>query len=113
MALTWTNPAGELPRRVVGDEYEIQKIVAFDSSYPTGGEAFTVADLGFKVLPRWIEIETSAGYIFKIDRTNLKVIAYMGDNNNASDGPLIEVANTTDLSAVTGVRVLSRGKYAL
>lgn len=111
MALTFANATGEPYARAVGDEYETQKTVAFDSSYQTGGEPFTAADLGFAVLPRWIDVQSRSGYVFQVDRTNLKIIAYYGDNNNASDGPLIEVPNTTDLSSITGVLVLSRGKY--
>lgn len=35
-----------------------------------------------------------------------KLVAYMGDNNNASDGPLIQVADTTDLSSIVcGIQV--------
>ena len=71
----------------------------------------TAADLGFSVAPRSVVFEPKEGYVFVYDYSNSKVLAYMGDNNNASDGPLIEVANTTDLSAVTGVRVVSRGKH--
>lgn len=111
MALTIANTTTGLYAQAVGDEYETYKTVAFDSSYPTGGEPLTAADLGFSVAPRDVRIEPKGGYVFEYDRTNSKVLAYYGDNNNASDGPLIEVPNTTDLSAITGVKVIARGKH--
>lgn len=84
--------------------------ITFDSSYPTGGESLTRQDLGMDsevlmVLPQLGD----TGYVVLYDRTNSKLMAYMGDNNNASDGPLIEVANTTDLSTLD-VRLLVIGR---
>ena len=80
--------------------------ITFDSSYPTGGEAVTVAQLGLTLLEN-LQVQpglgsTTTAYVPAWDRskTSPKVQAFMGDNNNASDGPLIEVANTTDLSAL-------------
>lgn len=84
---------------------------AFDSSYPTGGEALAAADI-VNQFPGGVEqitIENAGGYIFKWDRANAKILAYFGDNDNASDGPLIEIANTTDLSALTAVPFVARG----
>lgn len=74
--------------------------VTFDSSYPTGGESLTAAQLGLNKVTVVIPL-TASGYVGEYDLTNSKLKAFYGDNNNASDGPLVEVANTTDLSAVT------------
>lgn len=74
--------------------------VAFDSSYPTGGESLTAANLGLAGIVH-VQAGSAGGYVFEYDHTNKKLKAFMGDNNNAADGPLIEVADTTDLSAVT------------
>lgn len=95
MALTVTSidktKAGRLRLNIVK--------VTFDSSYPTGGEALTAAQLGLNKVVH-VAPAPASGYVGEYDLTNSKLKAYYGDNNNASDGPLIEVPNTTDLSAV-------------
>lgn len=87
--------------------YEID----FDSSYPTGGEAWDLS-ADFSVIKGAV-FETEDGYIFKITSKNdpsaSKVLAYWGDNNNAADGPLVEAADTTDLSAAVKIGVLVWG----
>lgn len=106
MALTVTTPVAE----PLGLACHFRK-VAFDSSYPTGGEALTAADLGFEdaAANLIVHVPMKSGYMFEYDGTNAKIKAYYGDNNNASDGPLIEVPNTTDLSALTDVLVIAYG----
>lgn len=111
MALTVANTTTGLYAKAVGDEYETYKTIAFDSSYPTGGESLTATDLGFAAMPRDVRVEPKGGYVFEYDRTNSTVLVYYGDNNNASDGALIQVPDTTDLSAITGVKVIARGKH--
>lgn len=74
----------------------------FDSSYPTGGEACDLSQY-FKGDPLGAIFAPKAGYVFEYDATNKKVKAYYADYDAAADGALIEVANTTNLSAVTGV----------
>ena len=49
--------------------------VAFDSSYPTGGESFTPADLGMKTFDV-VQIQHTAGLSFEYDYTNKKVKVY-------------------------------------
>lgn len=76
-----------------------------DAAYPTGGTA------GFKALfqakakdqraPIAVIVEDCGGYQVTYDVANDKLKVWYGDNNNAADGPLIEVPNTTDLSATT------------
>lgn len=80
--------------------------LAFDSSYPTGGESMTFPGF-FNVAI--VLIEPSAGYIFQYDYTNSKVLAYYADYDAVADGALIQVANTTDLSALTDVRYVAIG----
>lgn len=81
--------------------------IDLDSSYPTGGEALDLSgDFNDLLL---VQIEPMAGYIFVYDYDNKKVIAYYADYDAGADGALIEVADTTDLSALTGIRVLARG----
>lgn len=96
MALTITDrnsPSVPFERKLV------YVTIDFDASYPTGGEALTASDVG---LDRIDAVFVESGeYNFEYDPTNEKILAYWGDNNNASDGPLVEVADTTDLSAVS------------
>lgn len=88
-------------RRVVGT-------LAFDSSYPTGGESVPRSLLGLLKFDD-VRIGPKAGYLFEWDDTNQKVKVYQGDNDNAADAPLIEVADTTDLSALTAVPISALG----
>lgn len=110
MGLTVANTTTGSYARSVGNEYETRKTIAFDSSYPTGGEAITAADLGFSVFPTDVRIEPAAGFVFEMDYANKKILAYWVDTT-VDGAALAQVPDTTDLSAVTGVRVVSRGKY--
>lgn len=83
--------------------------IAMDSSYPTGGEAIDVSgNEKFEVL-----IPDSAnGYVFRFDAPNQKLLAYRtkdpGDAGGA-DIVLQQVANATDLSAVTAIPFIAIG----
>lgn len=103
MALTITVD----PPQMVGTQRCVRGTVTFDASYPTGGEAFTAAQLGLTSVRRVRFYPGQAGTgtdsyvpVWNQSTSAPKVLAFMGDNNNASDGPLIEVANTTDLSTL-------------
>lgn len=78
--------------------------VAFDNSYPTGGESITLP-----FTPVLLIAESSAGYTFQYDYTNKKLLAYYADYDAVADGVLIQVADTTDLSALTDVRFIAIG----
>jgi len=95
-------------RTVWGDRKVIHATIAFDSSYPTGGEAITLADLGLKEVD-FCMASPKAGYVPEWDDANSKMLMYWGDNNNASDGPLIEVADTTNLAAITALQAIFVG----
>lgn len=137
MALTITN----IERDATSTKRIIYCDVAFDSSYPTGGEALAAATLGLKNIS-FMHIGGKSGYIFEYDYTNSKLkamtptaaqaavttdkltIAASGAGN-ITDGQSVtvdstfrsavdaaaadEVANTTDLSAVTSVKVMAVG----
>lgn len=137
MALTVTKKTPNGVPDVIGGWTQLAvATVLFDSSYATGGEALTAADLGFPpgctlVL---VNAHPAAGFQFEYDYTNAKLKAYVPgvaiaaagaatlddfaltgtgastarsiglDNASTSPvrfGPLQEVANTVDLSAVT------------
>lgn len=74
--------------------------VTLDSSYVTGGEAITANQAGLSRIDDVNIMSTSGGYVAAWDQTNLKFIAYYADYDAVGDGALIQVPNTTDLSAV-------------
>ena len=92
---------------VVGAQKVKYATVTFDSSYPTGGEPLTPSDFDLVSID-WIQTQDGVGYALYYDRTNSKLLAYYG-NFDAADGPLIQVPNATDLSAVA-VKVVVFGK---
>lgn len=94
MALTISN----LQHGVSGNKRENIADVAFDSSYPTGGESLTPAQLGLTSVDVVLS-DHKAGYNFVYDKANQKLLAYNGTT---------QVANTTDLSAITA-RVVAKG----
>jgi hypothetical protein len=89
-----------------GNRTEYVGTIALDSSYPTGGEAIDASNN-----ERFAHLNAQAGgttaeglgYVFAWDKANQKLVALYSDNNNASDGPLIQVPDTTDLSAITAI----------
>jgi len=91
-----------------GNAYAVIADVTFDSSYATGGEEVKPAQLGLRNV-FLVQAGNSGGYAFEYDYTNTKLKAYYGDNDSASDGPLVEVPNATNLSAVTA-RIVAYGR---
>lgn len=83
--------------------------LAFDSSYPTGGEPLSFRDVGFERSIDFFSAEPAAGYSFEYDHTAGTVIARRGDNPNAAAAPAVEVTNGTNLSTLTGVRAFVYG----
>jgi hypothetical protein len=83
--------------------------LSLDASYPTGGYSLTPTQLGVGLSVRWVMAAPKNGYFFEYDYANSKLKVFQGDNANAAAAPGIEVANTTSLVAVTGVRVLAYG----
>jgi hypothetical protein len=75
--------------------------VAFDNSYPTGGESLTAIDLGLTLeLYSVSAAPATTGHACPYDRTNSKLMAFNGTS---------EIADRTDLRAVT-TRVTAIGK---
>lgn len=60
---------------VVGDLRYASGTFDFDSAYPTGGEAFDIATLGFTSLD-FIAFSNKSGVMFSFDYTASKVLAY-------------------------------------
>lgn len=111
MAITVTKDT-RFPNRVSQGNKVGQAIltgsIAFDSSYPTGGEdAGDISDY-FRNLDS-ILIEAAGGYSFEYDATNDKIKAYWVDTT-VDGAPQAEVANTTDLSGVTAAKFVATGR---
>ena len=109
MALTLTTPDGAHTGAAIhggtASKYVIKRIL-FDSSYASGGESLTAADLGFTAVHMVIVDVEDSGFVGQYDYSGEKVALYSA-GADAEDG-LDEVANTTDVSAVYA-RVLAYG----
>jgi len=110
MGLTITFKEDQEIYEKCGHNYKIiTGSIAFDSSYPDGGESLDLS----KLIPtdlHLVIIEPSGGYVFTYDYTNKKVIAYWADYDAEADGALVAVLATTDLEALTDVRFMAVGK---
>jgi hypothetical protein len=102
MAVTMTIKTQHGKASVPGAEYLSYGTIAFDSSYPTGGEAVSAVDLGFPsgTTVHAVIFDNAGGYSFAYDHANAKVKAFWVDTT--TDGAaLAEVADTTSLATVT------------
>jgi hypothetical protein len=68
--------------------------VTFDAAYAAGGYALSAASLGLTTVHR-VSGTPVSGYVPEYDLSAHKLKVMYGDNNNASDGPLIQVADNT------------------
>jgi hypothetical protein len=59
----------------VGAQRHVRGTIAFDSSYPTGGESLTAANIGLRVVD-FIEVTARSGYVFEYDYTNSSLLVY-------------------------------------
>jgi hypothetical protein len=73
--------------------------IAFDSSYPTGGEAATNISKYFKDIKRII-FDGQDGYTFEYSNSGDLILVHMGG---------FEVANATDLSSLDTVSFIAIG----
>jgi hypothetical protein len=78
--------------------------VLLDSSYPTGGEAVVLGDLGLTRVTQAIVgaavNATPTAFVGVWDQTNSKLLAFQ---QSAATSGLTQVPNATDLSALTFV----------
>jgi hypothetical protein len=81
--------------------------ITFDSSYPTGGESLTAADVGLKKIEQVLSdagAKNSAGTSMvpvRYDYTNSKLQGYEYNGASAGVARLQELANAFDASAFT------------
>ena len=117
MALTVSNTKRN---SVSGSKITAYVNVVFDASYPTGGEAFDATTYIANPDSVLVTGMDSAGHIVRYDATNKKLKVYESghaalDGNaalaNAAQAPLVECANTTNLSLL-GVELIITGSRA-
>ena len=109
MALTFTT----VKRNVVGNQREWIGDITFDSSYPTGGEAFAPSDIdpaqhATASTFHFVNVEPNDATLADVrlvyyDHTNKKLFMV----TTLSSGANAQAANASDQSAVT-IRVLCR-----
>jgi len=108
MALVFTLDSG-FPVRL-GKRKVCVGSVAWDNSYPAGGEPVTLANVNFVTTLDSIQlVGLAGGYVSDFDKANMKILMYMGDYDNANDGPLVVCNDTRDLSALTAARFIAYG----
>ena len=91
-----------------GNKLKNRGTIAFDDSYPTGGESLTANQLGLRVVDN-VTFEVHEGFGFDYVYGSALVQAFFSDYTAGASGALIEVANGTDLSSVGGVRFTAEG----
>lgn len=90
-----------------GDQKVVIGTIAFDSSYPTNGEAYTAATFGLKTLSG-LFVFPYGGLTFEPIVSALKIKARWVDTS--TDGAVLaEVVNTTDISAADLVPFIAFG----
>lgn len=89
--------------------------VVASGNYITGGEALatTIKNLAkLKDNPFYVEIHGISGYIYAYVPATGLVKVFYADNNNAADGPLIEIPAAAYPAGVTGdvIKLYAIGK---
>lgn len=98
MALTVTRTGDWM--HLAGNRRVANVVVAFDSSYPTGGESFVAADVGMRVIEK-VQIQPDNGYNFEFDYTNNLLIVYKDQTNTilSIDNTAVDNGSTTSSDA--------------
>lgn len=52
--------------------------------------------------PLWVDARGKAGFVYAYDKATKKLMTFFGDNNNAADGPLVELPAAAYPAGVTG-----------
>lgn len=111
MALGIGQPAKQRKARLNGNQVWDIFSLTLDTDYPTGGYPLTASLVGFGSID-FVDAPGVGGYVLEYDYTNSKLKVLFGDNNNSSDGPLIEVAALADAIDTLVARVLIVGTPA-
>jgi len=106
-------------RNVAGHQNIVTGTIAFDSSYPTGGESFTAADLGLRTIDLMLFQQGTIGLTYSYDYTASKVQAFAQGVLVGSAGAAIMddfpvtagpgVTASTSVSLATGAATIGLG----
>lgn len=113
--LTITLDDDAKPAQLQGQQRVVKINVAWDSSYPTGGEAFDAlckTATGLQTIDFVIAnpgLHTSGAIVTMYDQVNGKMLAYWVDTT-VDGAPLAEVVDTTDLSSINDQKMLVYGR---
>lgn len=110
MAIAIFDVTKRAPTPLTGGDVEDVKEITLDTDYASGGYAITAAQLGLSSIS-FVACPGVGGYVCEWDYANSKLKVLYG-NNDAADGPLIEVADGHDGIADLKVRMLVRGQAA-
>lgn len=93
MPLTVTNAAANTPlSSVIGDHREFHGRITFDSSYPTGGEVLTPAEVGLTRIDH-VQVSARGGTEVVVwDHVNSKLQIFTADG--------VEATNASNQSAI-------------
>lgn len=113
MGLTFTLDTG-FPGRI-GDGRRIScGSIAFDTSYPTGGEAITIGDVGFQRQIDSFEILGGGkGFQFSWDKTNSKIIANAAAYSMRQVNPTEATSSLVDAAGDVSVYYFSKAVYVV
>ena len=70
---------------IAGNVRMVNVQVAFDSSYPTGGEALAATDIGLRTV-LYMAVQPKSGFSFEYDYTNSKLQAFSQGVAHATGG---------------------------
>lgn len=85
---------------IAGNRRVANVVVAFDSSYPTGGETFSPSDVGMRVIEA-VRITPNYGYSFDYDYTNSTIRVYRDQSIGMVTVNTSAIGNTTTGSDFT------------
>lgn len=107
MALTF----GKTASGVMGDKRYFIGTVAFDASYPTGGEAVVVADFEFQVAIDAVIVGAQSSLVptkvVSFDPSTAKLVINVEDGTS---GISAEAGNASDQSGVVDVQFIAFGE---
>ena len=86
---------------VPGSRKEVVGVITFDSSYVTGGEAVTLAQLGLSRLDYLVVTAVNGNIPVWDGSTSSPKVKLLWVDTTTDGAPLAEVASTTDVSATT------------
>src|SRR4051794_25470225 len=100
MAATITMDAGQDGRSASGDRF-IRRGTINLGTYASGGIAVTKASFDLPVSLDDLRVDSAGGYVFRWDKTNAKVMAYIGKDPAAAGGAdvVLQEVGSVDISA--------------